>query len=82
MPLVVDSQIRALAEDSAEALDIDYCGVDVIYDEHGNLQVLEVNSIPAWWGLQKTTSENIADLLIDTLINKIPDTSTGASRQS
>ncbi len=71
LPLTMDTTIRQLAEEAAAAVDIDYCGVDLIVDKQGVLQVLEVNSIPAWWGLQKVVGEDIATLLIDAFVSKI-----------
>jgi tetrahydromethanopterin:alpha-L-glutamate ligase len=60
-----DGELGALAEAAAGAMDIDYCGVDVIRDRHGKLYVLEVNSIPAWKGLQGVVDTNIAQALVD-----------------
>ena len=60
-----DGELGALAEAAARALDIDYCGVDVIRDRHGKLYVLEVNSIPAWKGLQGVVDTDIAQALVD-----------------
>ena len=65
-----DSAIEALAIAAAKAVDIDYCGVDIMRDKDGQLWVLEVNSIPAWRGLQSVTQVNIAQTLVDDLINK------------
>jgi len=65
-----DSAIEALAITAAKAVDIDYCGVDIMRDKQGQLWVLEVNSIPAWRGLQSVTHVNIAQTLVDDLINK------------
>jgi glutathione synthase/RimK-type ligase-like ATP-grasp enzyme len=45
--------------------------VDVIRDENGRLFVLEVNSIPAWRGLQGVTEVNIAQVLADDFLSKI-----------
>lgn len=67
---VEDIAIAKLAESAAKALNIDYCGVDIIRDIDGKLWVLEVNSIPAWRGLQSVCSANIAQLLVDDLIQK------------
>lgn len=68
---ISDPEILYLAERAALALKIDYCGVDVIRDDQGKLWVLEVNSIPAWQGLQSVTDINIAQVLVDDLINKM-----------
>lgn len=67
---VKDDAIETLAEQAARAVDIDYCGVDIIRDANGELWVLEVNSIPAWRGLQSVCKVDIAQLLIDDLIVK------------
>ena len=65
-----DQQIEALAVQAAKALEIDYCGVDIMRDKDGQLWVIEVNSIPAWCGLQSVTHVNIAQSLVDDLISK------------
>lgn len=67
---VYDEAINDLAILAAKALRIDYCGVDIIRDKDGQLWVLEVNSIPAWKGLQSVTQVNIAQQLVDDLIEK------------
>lgn len=67
---VEDEEIATLAEEASKVLDIDYCGVDIIRDADGKLWVLELNSIPAWRGLQSVCSENIAQLLVDDLLHK------------
>lgn len=66
-----DNMIAALAVQAAKALDIDYCGVDIMRDKDGKLWVLEVNSIPAWKGLQSVSEVNIAQSLVDDLVNKL-----------
>jgi glutathione synthase/RimK-type ligase-like ATP-grasp enzyme len=63
--------MEQLALDAASALDIDYCGVDIIQAMSGQYYVLEVNSIPAWKGLQSVTEVNIAQLLVDDFLSKI-----------
>lgn len=68
---VDDNALAKLAESASLALNIDYCGVDIIRDIAGQLYVLEVNSIPAWRGLQGVTAVNIADALADDLLSKL-----------
>ena len=60
-----------LALQAALAIDIDYCGVDIIQAQTGEYYVLEVNSIPAWRGLQGVTQPNIAALLVDDFLSKL-----------
>lgn len=62
--------VLALAIQAAQAVDIAYCGVDIIRDADGKLWVLEVNSIPAWRGLQEATSINIAQILVNDFLSK------------
>jgi tetrahydromethanopterin:alpha-L-glutamate ligase len=54
-----------LAVAAAAAVGADYAGVDLIEDADGGVQVLEVNSMPAWKGLQSVTDEtDVAAVLI------------------
>ena len=69
-PLKLDEELSRLSEAAVKAVGIDYGGVDLISDAKGRLQVIEVNSIPAWWGLQKVTDFNIASKLIDDMVNR------------
>ena len=73
-PLALDPGLAQLAEDAVRAIGIDYAGVDLIPDANGQLQVLEVNGIPAWWGLQSVTDMNIAGCLIDHFLRRIGGT--------
>ncbi len=65
------ADISDLAVQAAKTLDIAYCGVDIIRDEKGELYVLEVNSIPAWRGLQNIADINIAQLLADNCLRPL-----------
>lgn len=56
---------------AAQAVDIDYCGVDVIQAQNGQYFVLEVNSIPAWRALQGVTQLNIANALVEDFLTKL-----------
>lgn len=68
---IEDADVLKIAVQAASALDIAYCGVDVIRDKEGQLWVLEVNSIPAWRGLQSVTQRNIAQLLVDDFLRQL-----------
>ncbi|MFM9912790.1 MAG: RimK family alpha-L-glutamate ligase [Methylophilaceae bacterium] len=68
--LAHDDEIAALALCAAELMEINYCGVDVIRDIHGQCYVLEVNSIPAWKGLQSVLEVDIAALLVDDFLRE------------
>lgn len=64
--------LAALAEAAAGALDMDYAGVDLVPDaraRHG-AQVIEVNGVAAWRGLQRVTRVDIAQALVDDLLGR------------
>jgi len=65
-----DSEMARLAVKAAEALVMDYAGVDIMIDKEGRYAVIEVNSIPAWKGLQSVCGIDIAVLLADDLIDR------------
>ena len=71
--LASDGDVAELALAAARAVDIDYCGVDVIRDRQDRLYVLEVNSIPAWKGLQGVVDHDVAQTLVDDFLSKISD---------
>jgi len=54
-------RLAELAVAAGRAVGAAYCGVDLIESERGELSVLEVNSMPAWKGLQGVTEVDIAD---------------------
>lgn len=56
-------EMRRLALGAVAAIGADYAGVDLIRDAEGRLLVLEINSNPAWKGLQSVTPLDIADEL-------------------
>jgi len=69
-PSEPDDDLAVLAERAAAALDLDYSGVDLMRDHEGRAYVIEVNGIPAWRGLQSVTPVNIAQCLVDDLIQR------------
>jgi tetrahydromethanopterin:alpha-L-glutamate ligase len=66
----LDPKMADLAVKATQALAMDYAGVDIIRDRDGNYTVIEMNSIPAWKGLQSVCDVNIAELLADDLITR------------
>lgn len=69
--IVINEEMKQLALQAATALEIDYCGVDIIQAKTGEYFVLEVNSIPAWRGLQSVTEMDIAQALVDDFLRGI-----------
>lgn len=72
-PIVIDENIAHLAESACKVLNIDYAGVDLMQDKSGQLYIIEVNSIPAWYGLQSVINFNIASCLIDSFVMHISE---------
>lgn len=71
----LDSGLVRLAEAAARALDIDYAGVDLLRDRQGRYLVTEVNSIPAWCGLQQVCRFRIAERLADRFLSQLASAS-------
>ena len=63
-----DAAASALALAAARAVGADFAGVDLIEDGAGGYLVLEVNSMPAWSGLQSVTELRIGDRLAADLV--------------
>jgi len=55
--------LAALAVRAARSVGTGYAGIDLIADPEGRLMVLEVNSMPAWKGLQGVTDSDIAEAI-------------------
>ena len=65
---VVDDHVRRLAVHSTAAVGAAFAGVDLLFGPDGQPTVLEVNSMPAWSGLQKVAPVDIADALAADLV--------------
>jgi RimK family alpha-L-glutamate ligase len=65
---MIDDLLRDIAEQAVNAIGMAYTGVDIMRDREGQTWVLEVNSIPAWKGLQSTCRFSIAELLVEDMI--------------
>lgn len=67
--------LARLAEAASAALQMDYAGIDLIQAPGRtpggvSIQVLEVNGVAAWRGLQRVTPFNIAQAIVDDLIDR------------
>src|SRR5262249_37402170 len=70
---VPDAEMKALAVRAAAAVGADFAGVDVLYAADGSPTVLEVNSMPAWSGLQKVNPVRIAALIAGDVMVALGD---------
>ncbi|HVY58341.1 MAG TPA: RimK family alpha-L-glutamate ligase [Xanthobacteraceae bacterium] len=77
--VVADAQMKDLAVRAAAAVGANFAGVDVLFDSEGRPTVLEVNSMPAWSGLQKVTQADLASVLAGDLLSALPDQRREAS---
>jgi RimK family alpha-L-glutamate ligase len=57
-----------LALEAARVVGADYAGVDLLPRDDGGHFVLEVNGIPGWQGLQRTTALDVAGAIVDHLL--------------
>ena len=64
--------LAALAQTAAAALGMDYAGVDLMpgAGAQAPLQVIEVNGVAAWQGLQQVTGFNLAAALVADLLDR------------
>lgn len=71
--LAPEGTIADLAVRAAAAVGADYAGVDLIAnpDEQDRWLVLEVNSMPAWQGLQSVSKIDIADALATDFLRRV-----------
>jgi len=69
-PAPLSTALAGRAEAAAAALDMDYAGVDLMPTADGGIQVIEVNGVAAWQGLQRVTGFNIAQAIVDDLLDR------------
>jgi RimK family alpha-L-glutamate ligase len=68
-PPVLDQELKELAEAASSALGMSYAGIDILRDRKGRATVLEVNSIPAWKGLQQVCQLDVTHLLVEDFLS-------------
>ena len=70
-PAALTPELARLAQDAARAVGADYAGVDLVPGADGPaLQVIEVNGVAAWRGLQGVTQFNIAQAIVADLFER------------
>lgn len=65
-----DETLEGLAIAAAHAVGAEIAGVDIIVGRNGP-RVLEVNSMPAWSGLQQVAGADIADAIADYILSRV-----------
>ena len=66
-----NKEFIAAAEKCARVLDLDYCGVDLLFGEGGKPYVCEVNSNAFITEIERITGVNVAKSYAEYIINKI-----------
>lgn len=66
-----DGEMADISMAAMRAIDADYAGIDLIRTAKGELQVLEVNSNPAWRGLQGVADINIAEAIAEDFLKTV-----------
>lgn len=66
-----DGEMTALALAAVRAVGAGYAGVDVIRDRAGRYQVLEVNSMPAWSGIQSVSAVDVSQAIADGFLERL-----------
>jgi tetrahydromethanopterin:alpha-L-glutamate ligase len=73
-PAELTPALMKTSQDAAAALGMDYAGVDLMpcdqAEDANGVQVIEVNGVAAWHGLQRVTSFNIARAIVDDLLDR------------
>jgi alpha-L-glutamate ligases, RimK family len=70
-PVTVSGELGTLAEAASRVVGADYAGVDLMCDQAGRLLVVEINSIPAWRGLQSVSCLDVAGCLAAHLVSRL-----------
>ena len=83
-PAALTPELALPAEAAARALGMDYAGVDLMPSTApGGVEVIEVNGVAAWQGLQRVTGFNIAHAIVaDLLDRKLATLHAGAPRRA
>lgn len=71
-PADVPEISRKISENVAEILGLDYCGIDLLKDEHGIYSIVcEVNSNAFFMSFEKTTGINVAKAYVEHILKSI-----------
>ena len=69
-PYQIDIDLERLCRKTAEILNLDYCGIDILQGESGYL-VCEVNSNAFFGGIERVTGVNVAKLYAEYIFNEV-----------
>lgn len=69
--ILLPASFQDMAEKVASILELDYCGIDLLYGKQGEPILCEVNSNAFFLGIEKLTGKNVAGAWVDQIIKKI-----------
>jgi RimK family alpha-L-glutamate ligase len=78
LPWAMPAKAAQLAEAASAIVGTAYAGIDLVEDGEGGYLVLEVNSMPAWSGLQRVTEIDIAAAIADGFVAALRETHRSA----
>lgn len=70
----LDEKLKKICVRAAQTIGCEIAGIDIMIPENeqdADYYLLEVNACPAWEGLQKTTTLNIAEAIVDYLATRM-----------
>ena len=69
-PIALGKEIIEKSIEVSKLFQMPFCGIDLI-KEREKIYVIEINSVPAWRGLQSITEDNISESITDLLFESI-----------
>jgi ribosomal protein S6--L-glutamate ligase len=69
-PWPMDDRLARLSLAAANTVGADFAGVDLLCDEQGGWQVLEVNGVPGWRAFAPVTGIDVARCLLEYLVSR------------
>ena len=70
-PFDLPKEFEKIAIDTATALNLDYCGIDILFGENNQPLICEVNSNAFFAEIEKVTGKNIARTYAEHILSKL-----------
>jgi len=77
--LDLDDEASELAIKTAEVLDIQIAGIDLLYDEKGGYTICEANTFPGFKGLEQACEVNIPRVIFESMQKKLAEKGSAAA---
>lgn len=79
LPFEPDETARELAIKTAEVLNIQVAGIDLLFTDDGKYTICEANTFPGFKGLEKACDVNVAKAVLEAMVKKNQEISGGGS---